>query len=165
MTDQQKPFHVGDQVIHWAHGPGVITQLEEKSLSGRTRQYYMVEMSNLTIWVPVKQTDERSLRMPTPKRDFEELFQILTSPRKPLSSNRNERRLQLIERLKDHELSSICGVIRDLTQHHGSVKLNQNDSATLKRSRNALVIEWSLAFSIPTRQAEKELRRLLEGNI
>jgi RNA polymerase-interacting CarD/CdnL/TRCF family regulator len=53
MTEQQTYFQVGDQVIHWAHGLGVIIQLDEKSLSGRTRQYYMVQMSGLTLWVPV----------------------------------------------------------------------------------------------------------------
>ena len=162
MTEQQIPFEVGDQVIHWAHGPGVITQLDEKSLSGRTQQYYMVEMSNLTLWVPVDQTDDHSLRLPTPKKDFEDLFQILASSGKPLSSDRNERRLQLIERLKDHELASICGIIRDLTLHKRVNKMNDKDNATLERSRNFLIYEWSLAFSIPIRQAEKELRDLLE---
>ena len=46
MTEQQTPFQVGDQVIHWAHGLGVIIQLDEKSLSGHTQQYYVVETSN-----------------------------------------------------------------------------------------------------------------------
>jgi RNA polymerase-interacting CarD/CdnL/TRCF family regulator len=161
MTEQQTYFQVGDQVIHWAHGLGVIIQLDEKSLSGRTRQYYMVQMSGLTLWVPVDQTDNRSLRFPTPKQDFDGLFQILASPGRPLSLDRNERRLQLIEQLKDHELASICRVIRDLTQHKRLKKMNDNDSSTLERSRNFLINEWSLALSIPVQQAENELSKLL----
>jgi len=157
-------FQVGDQVIHWAHGPGVIINLDEKSLSGSTQLYYEVKMSNLTLWVPVDQTGDSSLRLPTPKKDFEDLFQILASPGKPLSSDRNERRLQLIERLKDHELASICGVIRDLTLHKRLSKMNDNDNATLERSRKFLIYEWSLASSIPIYQAERELRKLLEGD-
>jgi RNA polymerase-interacting CarD/CdnL/TRCF family regulator len=135
--------------------------LDEKSLSGRTRQYYMVQMSGLTLWVPVDQTDNRSLRFPTPKQDFDGLFQILASPGRPLSLDRNERRLQLIEQLKDHELASICRVIRDLTQHKRLKKMNDNDSSTLERSRNFLINEWSLALSIPVQQAENELSKLL----
>jgi len=163
MTEQQTFFHVGDHVIHWAHGLGVIIQLDEKSLSGRTRQYYVVQMSGLTLWVPVDQTENQSLRFPTPKKDFDKLFQILASPGKPLSSDRNERRLQLIEQLKDHELASICKVIRDLTLHKRLKKMNDNDSSTLERSRNFLINEWSLALSIPIQQAENELRKLLDG--
>jgi RNA polymerase-interacting CarD/CdnL/TRCF family regulator len=113
--------------------------------------------------VPVDQTENRSLRFPTPKKDFDKLLQILASPGKPLSSDRNERRLQLIEHLKDHELASICRVIRDLTLHKRLKKMNDNDNSTLERSRDFLINEWSLALSIPIKQAENELRKLLEG--
>jgi RNA polymerase-interacting CarD/CdnL/TRCF family regulator len=70
--------------------------------------------------------------------------------------------LQLIEQLKDHELASICRVIRDLTLHKRLKKMNDNDSSTLERSRNFLINEWSLALSIPVQQAENELRKLLD---
>jgi len=164
MTEQQVYFQVGDQVIHWAHGPGVITQLDKKILSGRTRLYYVVQMSQLTLWVPVDQTGERSLRLPTPKKDFKDLFKILASPGVPLSLNSNERRLQLVERLKDHQLASICEVIRDLTMHKRLNKMNDNDNSTLERSWNFLISEWSVASSIPIYQAEEELRKLVEGD-
>jgi RNA polymerase-interacting CarD/CdnL/TRCF family regulator len=163
MNEQQKSFQIGDRVIHWAYGPGEILQLDEKTLSGRTRQYYKVKMSNLMLWVPVEQTDDSSLRPPTPKKDFEGLFQILSSTGKSLPSDRNERRLLLIERLKDHDLASICGVIRDLTLHKQVNKMNESDTATLERSRDFLTYEWSEAFLIPVGQAEKELTKLLEG--
>jgi CarD family transcriptional regulator len=162
MIEQQ--FQVGDKVIHWAHGPGEIIQLDEKSLSGHTQQYYVVETSNLKLWVPVDQIDDHSLRLPTPKKDFKDLFQILVSPGKSFSLGRNERRLQLVERLKDHELASICGIIRDLTLHKRLNKMNDNDKAILARNRNVLIYEWSIASSISTRQAEIELGKLLEAD-
>lgn len=164
MTEQQIHFQVGDQVVHWAYGPGVITQLDEKSLSGRTRQYYVVQTSDLTLWVPIDQNGNPSLRFPTPKEDFKDLLQILASPGKPLSSDRNERRLQLIERLKDHRLASICGVVRDLTLRQRLKKMNDSDKSTLERSRKFLINEWSMALSIPIQQAERELRKLLESS-
>ena len=163
MTEKQIHFQVGDQVIHWAHGSGVITHLDEKILSGRSREYYVVQMSELSLWVPIDQTGEQTLRLPTPKKDFEDLFQILTSPGKPLSSDNNERRKELVERLKDHGLASICGVIRDLKHHKSLQKMNDNDNSTLKRSQNFLINEWSVALSIPIQQAEQELKNLLDG--
>lgn len=162
MTEQQIHFHIGDKVIHWAYGPGEIIQLDEKSISGHTRQYYVVQMRTLTIWVPLYQTGESSIRLPTPKEDFDDLFQILASPAKPLPLDRNERRLQLIERLKDHKLASICGVIRDLTLHKSLKKMNDNDNSILEHNRDILINEWSLALSIPVQQVERKLRKLLE---
>ena len=140
-------FKAGDQVIHKAHGPGVIIKLDEKCISGNTQLYYEVQMRDLKLWVPVDPSGECSLRFLTPKSKFENLFQILTGPGKPLSSERNERRLQLAKRLNDHTLESICEVIRDLTQHKGLIKMNDNDNATLERSQNILIHEWSMAFS------------------
>jgi RNA polymerase-interacting CarD/CdnL/TRCF family regulator len=72
--------------------------------------------------------------------------------------------MQVVERLKDHELASICRVIRDLTLHKRLKKMNDNDNSTLERSRNFLINEWSVALSIPIQQAEQELRKLLEGD-
>jgi len=164
MSEQQIPFQVGDQVIHWAHGPGRIIQLEEKTLYGHTRQYYVVEMSNFKLWVPVNQIGTPSLRLPITKEDFEDLIQILSSPGKPLAPDRKERRLQLIERLKDHKLASLFKVIRDLTFYKRLNRLNDNDRTILARSQKTLVDEWRIASSISTQQAEEELKKLLEGD-
>lgn len=162
MNEQQILFEVGDWVIHWLYGPGLVIDLDEKSLLGHTQLYYVVETRELTLWAPVDQTDEHVLRFPTPKKDFNDLFQILASPGETLSNDRNERRLQLIERLKDHKLSSICGVVRDLTFHKRLRKMNDNDNSTLERNWNFLINEWSVSLSIPVAQAERELRKLLE---
>jgi len=163
MDEQNILFQVGDQVIHWAYGLGVIQRLDEKHLAGRTQTYYEVQMHDLRLWVPVEPSPKCSLRLPTPEKEFEDLFQILSSPGNPLSPDRNERRFQLVERFKDHEIASICEVIRDLSWYKDSSKMTIEDKNTLEHSQNLLIDEWSLVFSIPTRQVEKELRKLLEG--
>ena len=163
MDEQKILFQVGDQVIHWTHGPGVITRLDEKHLAGQTQTYYEVQMHDLKLWVPVEPSSNSSLRFPTPEKEFNDLFQILASPGKPLSPDRNERRIQLVERFKDHKITSICEVIRDLTWYKDSTKMTIEDKNTLEHTRNLLIDEWSLVFSIPTRQAEIELSKLLEG--
>jgi RNA polymerase-interacting CarD/CdnL/TRCF family regulator len=163
MDEQRKFFQVGDQVIHCTHGPGVIKQLEEKHLAGSTQTYYEVQMRDLMLWVPVEPSSKCSLRLPTPEKEFNNLFQILASPGIPLSPDRNERRIQLVERFKDHEIASICEVIRDLSWYKDSSKMTIEDKNTLEHTRNLLIDEWSLVFSIPPRQAEKELSKLLES--
>ena len=68
-------FQVGDRVVHWSYGPGEIIQMDEKELSGRKSLYYVVQIKDLTLWVPVDATDAASLRYPTPASDFDTLFQ------------------------------------------------------------------------------------------
>jgi RNA polymerase-interacting CarD/CdnL/TRCF family regulator len=156
-------FHVGDKVIHWTYGLGEIVQLDEKVLAGHNTRCYVVQIRDLTLWVPINQAGQCSLRIPTPGSEFEELFGILRSPSEPLSNDRNERRMQLLEKIKDGKIEAICRVIRDLSFYRRTKKLNDNDETILKRAQNFLLTEWNLAFAVSLAQAELELKQLLGG--
>jgi len=165
MNERDMSFQVGDQVIHWVYGLGEIVQLDEKVLSGHTGKYYVVQIRDLTLWVPLTETGERCLRFPTSARDFQRLFHILASPGEPLPVDRFVRRTQLTELLKDRTLESICRVVRDLVYYRRTKKINENDNSILAHARKCLLDEWSVALSVPVQQAELELRDLLETNV
>ncbi len=158
--EQKMIFHVGDQVIHWSHGPGEIIQLDEKELSGHTSQYYVVKLRDMMLWVPVEET-EHCLRLPTPANDFPKLFQILACPGEPLSADRLERKTQLTDQMKDGTLESVCLVVRDLTFHKRVKKMNDYDNAILERATDLLLHEWSVALSVSLQQADRKLKELL----
>ena len=162
MSELDLSFQVGDQVIHWVYGLGEIIQLDEKVLSGQTGKYYVVQIRDLTLWVPLNGTGEHCLRFPTPARDFQKLFRILASPGEPLSPDRFERKTQLLELLRDRTLESICRLVRDLVYYKRIKKLNDNDNSILAHARELLLNEWSMALSVPVQQAEGELMNLLE---
>lgn len=156
------PFQVGDKVVHWSYGPGEIIQLEEKSLSGRMTLYYVVQVRDLTLWVPVEGADQHSLRPPTSMGEFEKLFSILRGPGEKLSDDRYERKSQLTELLRDGTLESVCRAIRDLSFHGYRKKLNDFDAALLERARKFLLDEWRISMSVPLGDAEHQLELLLE---
>ncbi len=164
MIEREVSYQVGDQVIHWNYGLGEIIQLDEKALSGHTGRYYVVQMPDLTLWVPLNKTGEQSLRLPTPARDFKRLFRILASPGEALSTDRHARKVQLMERLKDGTLESVCRVVRDLVCHKRTNSLNENDNTMLERARNFLLKEWGAVLSVPVQQAELELGNLLDSS-
>jgi CarD family transcriptional regulator, regulator of rRNA transcription len=161
MIEQNTTFQLGDQVIHWAHGLGEIIQLDEKNLSGHTNQYYVVKIRDMTLWVPINEAGECSLRLLTPERDFQNLFGILSSPGEPLSVDRFERQNQLAGRLKDGTLESICRVLRDLALHKRVKKMNENDKSIQLRAKKFLLDEWSIVLSVSIQQADNELQKLL----
>ena len=154
-------FKQGDQVVHWAYGLGEVIQLDEKKLLGKTEQYYVVQINDMTLWVPVTREGESSLRLPTPPGEFEELFAILTAPAQPLLQDRLQRKAQLTNLLRDGSLASICMVVRDLTFHLKSKKANENDPVILERALNFLLNEWAASLSITLTEAKQGLTRLL----
>jgi RNA polymerase-interacting CarD/CdnL/TRCF family regulator len=155
-------IHVGGPVIHWVYGFGEILRLEEKNLPGQASHYYVVQVKNLTIWVPADKELTNRLRVPTPEGQFNRLFDILSSPSEPLSKDRLERRTHLQEEQKNASAEANCRIIRDLSSRQQEAQLNDHDLLVLKQTRDSLLSEWTYSLSIPLAVAENELHRLLK---
>ena len=159
-------FHKGDTVMHWVHGIGQIVNLEERALSGSKTIYYVVQVRDMTVWVPADSKVGTRLRPPTPKLRFERVLAILSSMSEPLPEDRLERKGRLLELLRDGRPESLCQVIRDLSAYQKQQirPLNDHDQMILKQTRNTLLGEWQCVLSITHAQAELELHRLLSSS-
>jgi RNA polymerase-interacting CarD/CdnL/TRCF family regulator len=155
-------FQIGDPVVHWTYGLGQVVGLEERALSGQKTLYYAVKVRDMTVWVPADGDLEKRLRRPTPAAGFEQLFAILSGSGEPLPDDRQERKIRLVEQLRDGRAESLCRVIRDLFAFRRGKSLNENDQLLLKRAQSALLGEWGFSLSIPAMQAESDLYRLLK---
>jgi len=156
-------FYKGDMVMHWTHGIGQIVNLEERALAGLKAIYYVVQVGDMTVWVPADSNVGSRLRPPTPKEQFEQLLAILSSPSETLPEDRLERKTRLQELLQDGRPESLCQIIRDLSAYQKQLgkPMNDNDQMVLKQARNTLLGEWGFVLSITRAQAEHELHRLL----
>jgi RNA polymerase-interacting CarD/CdnL/TRCF family regulator len=156
-------FYKGDMVMHWSHGIGQIVNLEERALADAKAVYYVVQVRDMTVWVPADSKVGSRLRPPTPKSRFERLLAILSNPSEPLPADRMERKTHLLALLQDGRPESLCQVIRDLSAYEKQKlkPLNDNDRLVLKQARNTLLGEWGLVLGITRAQAEHELHRLL----
>ena len=154
-------FRVGDPVMHWTYGFGQVIQLEERAVSGQKALYYAVQVRDMTVWVPADDKLESRLRPPTNGTRFKRLLSILSSPGEPLPEDRQERKLRILDLLKDGRAESLCRVIRDLSAFRQVKSLNDNDQAVLRRVQTALLGEWGFALSLTPAQAELEMQRLL----
>jgi len=156
-------YKVGDQVIHWTYGLGEIVLIEEKIIHGHMTKCYVVEISDLTIWVPINNGGQESLRKPTPPKDFENLFAILASPGEALQEDRMLRKSQLMDQLRDGQLASICRVVRDLTHFQRKTKLNDQERSILDRATKSLLAEWTYSLGISINQAHQAMDSMLSG--
>lgn len=150
-------YHVGDQVIHLTYGPGKIIAIDEKRLAGQTRQYYVVDTGQLTLWVIIDETGEKSIRPPTGSLEFKALFDILRSPGEGLPDHHHERKNQLSERMDKRILKNICSVIRDLTTRSKLHNLNYTDRSILRLAQEYLLDEWELSLGTARSSALKEM--------
>lgn len=155
-------FRIGDKVVHGMYGPGEIIRLEEKDLGAGIEMCYVVQVKDLTLWVPVERATPSNLRGLTSPDAFAELFEVLRAAPQPISPDRFERKTQLTERLRDGTTRSVAEVVRDLNHYRRIKKMNDVDNSILERAHSFLISEWGLAFSISPSQAERELKSLLD---
>ena len=155
-------FEVGDKVIHSIHGLGEIVQIEEKNIHDLPATCYIFQTGSLTIWIPVDDPQQHSLRLPVRPDEFVGLSGILASPSNTLQEDRVLRKEQLMVLLRDGQLKSICEVVRDLTRFKRSKKLNDQEKFILERATNSLLVEWAYSLEISPHQAHQAMVNLLE---
>jgi RNA polymerase-interacting CarD/CdnL/TRCF family regulator len=154
-------FNIGNKVVHWAYGLGEIVGIEEKTINKLPVNCYVVHLTDMSIWIPVEDAPQHSLRTPTPASEFENLFTILKSPGEKLDGDRILRKNQLMDLLKDGQLSSICRVVRDLTFLKRSYKLNDQEKSILERASKSLLSEWSYVLGISFHETQEAMTNLM----
>ncbi len=156
-------YHIGDKVIHCTFGLGEITEIDKKTINGRPTRCYVVRINDMTVWVPMDDLQQNSLRVPTPPEEFVKTLPILTSPNEALLDDRLLRKNQLLDQLNDGQLSSICRVVRDLTHYQRNSKLNDQEKSILDRAIKSLLTEWTVSLGLPFNQAHQAMESMLQS--
>lgn len=154
-------FQPGDWVVHCTHGVGQVKSIEDRSFGEQNIPYYMVQISDLTIWVPADENLGKRLRSPTSRSEFHTLLDTLASPPETLPTDRRQRNQHLLELLKDGKAETLCRVIRDLSALRKHRTWSEYDRDLMRRIQKTLIGEWSFIFSITPQDAEIELQKLL----
>ncbi|HNT55190.1 MAG TPA: CarD family transcriptional regulator [Anaerolineaceae bacterium] len=154
-------FKIGDKVIHGTYGLGEIVRIEEKVIRDQLVNCYVLRANDLTIWIPINELDQHSLREPVSPEDFAKLFSVLSGPAEPLPEDRVLRKDQLMAQIRDGCLNGICCTVRDLTHYQRHAKMNDNDRAILERATRSLLVEWTFVLNVPMVQAQQSLVQLL----
>lgn len=158
-------FQIGDWVVHCTHGLGQIMAIEERINNEIKSFYYMVQVADLSIWVPMDKNLKSRLRLPNDAAGFLESISVLSEPAESLPNDYRQRNLQLHERLKDGGVEAYCKVIRDLAAYRQDHPSSDYDNTLMKHVQKILLREWSHSLSITPHAAELELNRLITPQV
>jgi RNA polymerase-interacting CarD/CdnL/TRCF family regulator len=154
-------FQIDQWVMHSAHGLGRVQGIEERTVNGGVSLYYVVQVGDLTIWVPVDENIQHRLRLPKAANEFKAIIAVLSEPAEALPEDFRLRNSQLQARLKGGDAEAQCKVIRDLTAHRQGRTWSTHDRTLVTTVRKLLIGEWCHSLSISREEAELELQRSL----
>lgn len=154
-------FKAEEWLVHPHYGVGRVVKLEQRRFSEeKPREYYEIEISTGTVWVPVEGPGH-GLRRPTSRGELPRYRGLLKGRPTPVASDSKERKTDLVERLKGGSFAARCEVVRDLSAHAWHKPLNESTGATLRLTREVLCAEWAVAEGITMEAAATEVDALL----
>ena len=150
-------FTIGDKVAYPMHGAGVIEGIEEQTILGEPRSYYVLRLSqsDMKVMVPVDTSGKVGVRYIVEPEDLTEVAEILQAESTPMSGNWNKRNRDNMEKLKTGDLREIAEVVRNLLRADYRKKLSTGEKKMLTNARQLLLSEIVLAKGISADSADK----------
>jgi CarD family transcriptional regulator len=123
MSKAVKGFQVNQKVVYPSQGVGIINSIEEKDFKSEKVPYYVIylEVSDMTIMVPVDKAEELGIRAIVPKDEAQRALELIGEEYDPIPSDWKLRYQMNLDLLKKGSVTDIATIVRSL-YHRSKVK-------------------------------------------
>ena len=158
-------FGKGDKVVYPHHGAAVIEDLVEREILGERKTYFKIRLAHgdLTLMVPVDNTQEVGLREVCSKREVRKVFEILREDEvNNAPTNWNRRFKTNVEKLRSGDIFQVAEVVRSLSLREKEKGLSAGEKRMLAKARQILISELTFAVDASEEKTEAMLDKVLE---
>lgn len=125
-TSRRKPklrYKKGQEIVYPLQGVGKIISIEERAVRGTKRLYYIIymEVSDMTIMVPVDVADGQGIRPIVERREANKALRLITEDFEPVTADWKARYQTNLDLLKKGSVLDIATVVRAL-YHRSKIK-------------------------------------------
>ena len=154
-------FRVGDKVVYPHHGAAIIKGVEEREVMGEKREYFVLRLSygDLTLLVPLDNTEEVGIRDVIGRDELEKVFKVLRSKECRMPTNWSRRFKTHVEKLRSGDIYQVAEVVRNLARRDKEKGLSAGEKRMLAKARQILLSEITFASDVD----ECEAGKLLDG--
>ena len=153
-------YSIGDKIVYPMHGAGVIDRIEEKTILGEDRQYYVLQVSSndMKVMIPVDKCEEVGIRNIIEEDEVDGVMKVLSEPSTEMSDNWNRRNRENMEHLRTGDIKEVAGVVRNLLRIERSKPLSTGEKKMLTNARQILTSELVLVLG----RAESDVQDMIE---
>lgn len=156
-------YAVEDWLAHTYYGIGQIKGIEVKDISGASVDYFRIQTSDSTFWVPVDRMDSEKMRPVTTLEEFGLVIAILQRPPKAMSADHKVRKTHMEHVQEQNMPEEMARLMRDLRARQrdkGKYSLDENNVVRTLKQR--LADEWSVITGETIENATSNLDALLD---
>lgn len=151
-------------VVYPNHGAGCIDGVQEKTVLGEARRYYVVRIpeSGLTLSIPAD--GDNGLRHCANKKDIDEAIHVLQEEATEMPPNWNHRLKHNQEKLREGGIAQVAEVVRNLSVYGEGHGLSTGERNMFMKARQILISEIALVREMKAAEVEALINAtLLEG--
>jgi CarD family transcriptional regulator len=164
----RKVFAAGDLVVYPNHGAGYVSGVEEKTVLGEERRYYVVYVPEGALTLNIPADGATGLRSCADEEGVAGALALLGGSAEEMPDHWNHRLKHNQEKLRSGEISRVAEVVRDLNDYGGGHGLSTGERNLLAKARRILVSEVALGRDLTVEEAEElvdaALRRRKKGS-
>jgi CarD family transcriptional regulator len=160
-------YSLGDKVVYPLHGVGVIDSIEDKTVLGESRVYYVIKLSisDMTVMIPVKKSDELGLRLIVSNRDAEKALKIICSETTDMEEDWKSRYKQNFEKIKSGSIMNVAEVVRNLFHRNKVKELSIMEKKLYENAYRLLVDEISYVKDLDKENVQSLVIQGLETRV
>jgi CarD family transcriptional regulator len=123
QSKAETDFKVNQEIVYPSQGVGKILKIENKVFKDKKVPYYVIylEVSDMTVMVPVDKAKELGIRAIVPKKDAERALALISEQYEPIPSDWKLRYQMNLDLLKKGSVLDIATIVRSL-YHRSKIK-------------------------------------------
>ena len=148
-------FQVGEKVVYPNHGVGTIENISSRSFGTQHERFYLLRLSpsSMTVMVPFSHVGEVGLRKVTKTSEINRVLAYLAEGQPCCAQDWKDRFKENSDKMKGGSLLEIAEVFKALLIIQLTKPLSFREKKMLERARSMLVLETSVARSVPESEA------------
>lgn len=158
-TPAPATFSEGDLVVYPNHGAGCVSGIEERTILGEARRYYVVYLPGAELTVSVPAVGETGLRACADEESVAEALALLGEEVTEMPQNWNHRLKHNQGKIKSGDILQVAEVVRNLSRYGAESGLSTGERTMLMKARQILASEVALVKDVEPAEAE----RLVDG--
>ena len=136
-------YSVGDKIVYPLHGAGIIESIEEKTVLGQKKKYYVmrIQSGKMTVLIPTDKCEEIGIRDVIDKTEAKKAIEHFKTHEIYDDENWNRRQRDNLQKIHTGDLYLVLDVMKNLMYRELSKGLSTSERKILASTKQMVVSE------------------------
>ncbi len=160
-------YEIGAKVVYPVHGVGIINSIEDKTVLGEKRSYYIIKLaiSDMTVMIPINKSEQLGLRLVVSNRDVYKALKLIKSEVTAMDEDWKTRYQHNFEKIKSGSILDVAEVVRNLFHRNKIKELSIMEKKLYENAYRLLIDEIAYVKDIEKEEVQNIVSEKLERSV